>query len=478
MRIKSLRLAWFRGAANPVTLNLNCKSMVVYGTNGSGKSSFIDAVEYVLHNGRLEHLKHEYSGSNQANGIPNTHKPKTSNTALEIKFEDDSDIQITFPSNGALKNDGSNKNYMEEWEYRQTVLRQDEVSDFIHDRKGERYSALLPLFGLQNMEVAAENLRQITKTVRTEASLEVKQTKLKEIELLRTEVFGTLSDEDIVRRIANLFLKYCQGATTTDDAISRCDEIDAALENEIEGYSTEKEKHFVLRQLADSPLEARVKSVRAASVDLADSTELSLSEKLEVLQSAAKFGDTLEGVQEIDCPACGQAITVEAFREHVRVETERLKQLYDVFTRYKAAIGSVCNSLDSLKSNVGRSGLKTWREGIKDSIGGDGFRYLDELVPDALRESCNDENLTAIERNLLPIIETAKFDSIDAPPDVKELTDDKKRASAAKEVIASQDLKSDITSAETLIAYLDFSRARGSLRDQGAIAEGDRQYIQ
>lgn len=71
MRIKSLSLAWFRGAADPVTLDLNCKSMVVYGINGSGKSSFIDAVEYVLHNGRIEHLRHEYSSPNQANGITN-----------------------------------------------------------------------------------------------------------------------------------------------------------------------------------------------------------------------------------------------------------------------------------------------------------------------------------------------------------------------------------------------------------------------
>ena len=103
MRIKSLDLAWFRGAADPVTLDLNCKSMVVYGNNGSGKSSFVDAVEYVLNSGRIEHLKREYSISHQANGIPNTHKPKTSQTALQIKFEDDSDIQITFMSNGASK---------------------------------------------------------------------------------------------------------------------------------------------------------------------------------------------------------------------------------------------------------------------------------------------------------------------------------------------------------------------------------------
>ncbi|MDO8700505.1 MAG: AAA family ATPase, partial [Deltaproteobacteria bacterium] len=62
MRIKSIELEWFRGAADPVTIEPDCKSLVVYGANGSGKSSFVDAVEYVLNDGKIGHLSHEYSG--------------------------------------------------------------------------------------------------------------------------------------------------------------------------------------------------------------------------------------------------------------------------------------------------------------------------------------------------------------------------------------------------------------------------------
>ena len=83
MRIKSIRLAWFRGAADPVSLEPNCKSMVVYGANGSGKSSFVDAVEYVLKDSKIGHLNHEYSGTRQVKAIPNTHKPKELNTEGE-----------------------------------------------------------------------------------------------------------------------------------------------------------------------------------------------------------------------------------------------------------------------------------------------------------------------------------------------------------------------------------------------------------
>ena len=103
MRIKSIELAWFRGASDPVSLETDCKSMVVYGANGSGKSSFVDAMEYIVNGGSIEHLKHEYSSSHQANGIFNTHKPENSKTALRVKFQDNSDLNITFSSNGCLE---------------------------------------------------------------------------------------------------------------------------------------------------------------------------------------------------------------------------------------------------------------------------------------------------------------------------------------------------------------------------------------
>ena len=466
MRIKSVDLAWFRGAADPISLDLNCKSAVVYGNNGSGKSSFVDAVEYVLNNGRIEHLKHEYSSSHQANGIVNTHKPKDSQTALQIKFADASDVQVSFMPNGTSKKSGESP--LDEWEYRQTVLRQDEVSAFIHNTKGEKYSALLPLFGLQNREFAAENLRQISRTVRAEAKLLEKQTALKQIENLRNEVFGTLDDDEIAEVIAGLLLKHCPDAAVALDDTSRCDEIDAAIESAQKGYSAESQKHIHLCRVADSKLGDRVESVRAASVDFAGSAEPGLYEKLEVLQSATKFGETLEGDQEVDCPACGQSIAVDAFREHVTMEKERLKELDEVLTGYKSAIGSVCKSLDSLKSDMGLSALKYWRADIKDRLGAESLRHLDELNSDALRENCSEGDLRAIEQNILPIIEAAKLDSVDAPPEVKELSDDKKRASAARSVIASQDLKSEITNAETLVAYLDFleREVRGGIRTQ------------
>ena len=176
MRIKSIQLAWFRGAAAPVSLEPDCKSMVVYGENGSGKSSFVDAVEYVLKGGSIEHLRTEYSGTHQVYAVLNTHKPEKENTELQIKFQDDSELNMVVDPKGPSKSSGAEDIAIGSWEYRQTILRQNEVSDFIHDTKGRKYSALLPLFGLHDMEVAAENLRKLAKHLKTESGIKPEST--------------------------------------------------------------------------------------------------------------------------------------------------------------------------------------------------------------------------------------------------------------------------------------------------------------
>ncbi len=224
MRVESIKLTWFRGAADPVPLELNCKSMVVYGDNGSGKSSSVDGLEYVLNSGSIEHLRNEYSGFRQEKAIPNTHKPQGSKTSLEFRFKDESELRIDFNANGSSKSSGGQNVGMAGWEYRQTVLRQDEVSRFIHDTKGGKYSALLPLFGLQNLEFAAENLRKLARTIESECKLNQKDIQLKQAVTLRNATFGTQSYNEIIEIIHNLFAEYCKENSTTIDSMALCNE--------------------------------------------------------------------------------------------------------------------------------------------------------------------------------------------------------------------------------------------------------------
>jgi energy-coupling factor transporter ATP-binding protein EcfA2 len=455
MRIKAIWLSWFRGAADPVPLEANNKSMVVYGENASGKSSFVDAVEYVINDGRIAHLAHEYSGRHQEKGVHNTHKPQDRKTEVKIQFKDDSELKSEINQDGSSTSSGAEAVAMRTWDYRRTVLRQGDVTDFIHDTKGVKYSALLPLLGLHEMEVAAENLRQLAKTVEQESKLRETKVSLSELKSKREATFGTDSDDQILKKVESLHAKYCANKKTTTDALSRCAELEAALDTRIERFSAEQKRHLAIQSVADIDAKAHVDAVRAASVKLAGAAEPLLREKLEVLQSSGGFVEKLRDEKEVQCPACGQLIPVETFQAHVKAERLRLQENDETFKTWKAAIGTLCDSVTSLKSNLGKGEVKFWRDDLTKGPLAGNFAHLDELNAEALRVSCGEEDLKGIEGKLLPLIDAAESASKAVPPNVQQFSTDTQTIEAVKAVIAAREQAAAVARAEALVSFIN-----------------------
>ena len=66
-KINSINIAGIRGIKDPLILNLNRKSILLYGDNGSGKSSITDAFEWFYYD-RVGHLISEETGSTKGKG--------------------------------------------------------------------------------------------------------------------------------------------------------------------------------------------------------------------------------------------------------------------------------------------------------------------------------------------------------------------------------------------------------------------------
>jgi recombinational DNA repair ATPase RecF len=475
MRIKAIQLSWFRGAADPVSLELDCKSMVVYGVNGSGKSSFVDAVEYVFNNGRIGHLAHEYSGKRQEKAIPNTHKPRDRKTELRIKFKDDSELKTQITQDGSLTSSGAEAVAMHTWDYRRTVLRQDEVAAFIHDTKGGKYSALLPLLGLHQMEVAAENLRQLAKSVEVQSKLKETKVTLKEVEAKRKATFGEDSDDQILKKIQELHATYCTDKAATRDTLSRCEELKTALDTRIAESSADQRRHVVLQAAATLDLKRQVDAVRSASAKLASAVEPLIVEKLDVLAPTGAFVGKIGDEKEVECPACGRSISVDAFQAHVRAERERLKEIINTFNARKAAIGTLCETVKSLKSNLGKADVEAWRDELGKGPLADNFAYLDGINAGALHASCGEEDLKAFEGKLLSLIDAAASASKDAPPEAQQLSTDKQMVEAGKAVIAATKQAGAAARAEALVSFVNSlehgTREEIRLRSQKVIDE-------
>ncbi|WP_156917471.1 AAA family ATPase [Salinarimonas rosea] len=177
MRFQSVSLQWFRGAAESADLQLSGRSGVVYGVNGAGKSSFVDAIEVLLNAGRIGHLSHEYSGRHQERGIINAFRPADKRSRVEITLVDgSSNAAIWHSSAPTLRDTGATA--VEQWDYRRTVLRQEELANFIKSTKGEKYSAILPLLGLSELEASADNLHRLAKAIERKGDLSGLRAKL------------------------------------------------------------------------------------------------------------------------------------------------------------------------------------------------------------------------------------------------------------------------------------------------------------
>ena len=305
MRVKAIRLSWFRGAASTVSMEPDSKSMVVYGANASGKSSFVDAIEYVLHAGRIRHLAHEYSGKHLQRAVPNTHKPPDQTTGLSVEFQDGSDINTEIKDDGSSNSSGSMLAAMTTWDYGRTVLRQDELAGFIQDTKGGKYSVLLPLLGLHQMEIAAENLRQLSKNLESLSNIAQTRIDLSSIDTKRRAAFGTISDEEILLMIEKLREKYCEGKAARKDGLSLCADVISAIEARTARLSGEQRRYIALQDLAKLDIKPHIDGIRTASVKLAGDLDPLIAQRLAVLQPSDIFIGKLTDGSKVEVRPAG-----------------------------------------------------------------------------------------------------------------------------------------------------------------------------
>lgn len=452
MRLKAVTLTWFRGAATQVTLDAKGKSVVVYGENAAGKSSFVDAIEYAISN-KLRHLAHEYSGYRQEKAVPNTHTPTDAAAELLISFQHGSDLHIQIQRDGTYTRSGGESVDMPSWEYRTIVLRQDEVSRFIHERKGDKYSALLPLFGLEELEIAAENLRQLTNAVAQKGRVEETQGQLRAAQKRREDTFGDKCDAEIESELVSLHNKYCPESDVIELG-ARCKELETAIGNVISEHSNESKRHIALAGIAEVDIAERIAGVRSKNAELATSTEPLVGERLRVLTAAQHFAEELDSDQQVSCPACGSLVPAVDFQEHVRNEQERLEGITAVYKERAAAITSVIDGLKAVKTYLGKAELAEWCEHLRTDELPTAVSWIEETNPEELRETMSEDDLAAIDGYCSSIVSAAERASSTAPPEAKEITDDQDTAAAARAYLNARELSQQLARAEQLASFV------------------------
>jgi hypothetical protein len=363
MRVKSISLSWFRGAGDSAILKTDLKNVVVYGVNGSGKSSFSDAIEYVVTRGKIRHLMHEYSGSRQEKGVINTHAPTGSSAAICITFEGDISIDAKLTSNGTPSFNSNPEDlvdFVQTWELERLILRQDEVAAFVEKTKGGKYSALLPLLGLEHLEQAAENINKLHRSVEEEGQLSAKSIRL---EILKQETykhFPDLSEESVSNALKDIAKSYIKEAIPTEiEALANI--LTETINQRINLLTPEITRYALVTKMYEEDLPTKLGAVIKADEQIVGKIDSLLDSRIEILQEASKYIDKLgSDKEEIECPACGRTIGTDEFGEHVQRELQSLKDICSARDSAIEARRVLKNSIGQVLTYAKDGSISSW----------------------------------------------------------------------------------------------------------------------
>jgi energy-coupling factor transporter ATP-binding protein EcfA2 len=465
MRISSIRLCWFRGAGKEVKLVTQGASLFVFGQNGDGKSSFVDAIELCIADGKVAHLSHEYSGRFQEKGLVNTHRPAGAVTCVEVAFEREKlSTSYVWAANGAPRRNPSSAVVMGEWDYRRTILRQEEVAQFIRETKTEKYSALVPLLGLQPLENAAENLRRIGREIVSRSGLDAKRRVIEAIDARRRTELRAADFSAVLGALSALrsrYLPVSEASPSGANAVASA--VVAAVDARINSLGAHTRTSAALQAIASSRLLALIGEARALVSDIASHSEPLIKERLEILNAAAAYSSGLPDDEYMECPACGSKVAKDQFQDHVGAEKERLQQVNALFSSRHQAIALVCTEAAKVQDNLMSAALAGWRTGHGSAMA-ETFDYIAGLELEPLRTGCTEADLGTIEHRLGAAIKAASQAAEEVSPDVQELIRDKASAELIEQVIKAERQRRYVEQVNALVAFSE--RLEEAIRDE------------
>ncbi len=156
--LKQLCIEHLRGSVAPFTLvfEKGKNLTVVYGENGSGKSTVCDALD-LLGNGKVGSL--EGRGLGQAQKFWPSAGKALADIAVKLDIADGSMCRVTVSSKGAIANPKSSCPVVE-------VLRRAQILSLIEAQPGDRYNAIKRFIDVSGVESSEASLRTLIRDLR------------------------------------------------------------------------------------------------------------------------------------------------------------------------------------------------------------------------------------------------------------------------------------------------------------------------
>lgn len=163
-KIKSINISGIRGIKNPLPLNLNNKSILIFGENGSGKSSLSDAIEWYYSDG-VKHLVSEETGSTKGRGsLRNLFIPDIEDAFVSIQYSNNK-LNAKKTIDSSLKVSISNttddfRDYLLATQSENLILRYRDFVEFIIASKTDKLKKLQNIIGFSSVADVRDLLKK------------------------------------------------------------------------------------------------------------------------------------------------------------------------------------------------------------------------------------------------------------------------------------------------------------------------------
>ena len=153
--IKSININSLRGIKE-FELPINGKSLLIFGENGTGKSSLVDALDFFF-TGSISHLKSSQSLSLKSHGTHAKSSPSDVKVTLEFN-PGGTKIIRTFSSDFEFPE--QYKNFFKVAQKGTFILRRSQIMNFIYSKPAQRFDLISNILGLEDLNNLEESLNQ------------------------------------------------------------------------------------------------------------------------------------------------------------------------------------------------------------------------------------------------------------------------------------------------------------------------------
>lgn len=362
IKLRKVEIAGFRGARMPIELDFasSWKSVIIYGTNGSGKSTFSDAVEWLFHK-RVNHLWREDCFEE---ALRNLNLTEAENAVVRLKFSD-AKLDCEHTLDGKLNVKRSNKSadfkqYLEASEAERLVLRYAELQEFITKTKGDKKKVIAEIIGFDDIVEFRNTLNGVLRKLQDDPefaaarrTLDTNRGKMMDRfkKFIETEAEIYTMAKDVIAPF-NLAIavvdwpsyeeafKMLEGRVTAQErgaaqvvfssAITKCaqaKEMVARALDQLEAFSKQYGKVLETKE-------------RVIQLNIA-----------EFLKSGRKILD--EGwVKPNTCPFCGNAADLEHLREELNERIEQFKGVREDYDASKKSKELALSSLEAAERSI------------------------------------------------------------------------------------------------------------------------------